>query len=181
MLNSFGGQIPWRSSLRPQLGGLKTSLDGVVWPITKLTSPRDACAPNESRYEVGDSRPESVTVQTHINIVRRMDDARLVLDGWCLECILTSQTVARRVAVNCQVVCAAHGAVAMTPVPDQRVLSVWDLVLFHLELPRHLLALDLGSWIAGIPALRLVAIPLFDVGVGRRRGRRRRRRRFRRR
>ena len=79
---------PWRPTL-PQLDGLKTSFDGVVWPITckkgivdqtfdacdgivvngvlalkrtKFTSPLEAWAPNVSLYDVGNSIPTSVTV-----------------------------------------------------------------------------------------------------------------------
>jgi hypothetical protein len=69
---------------------------------------------------------------------------------------------------------AAHGAVAVGPVEDQWVLGVGDAAPSKLFFPRRLVVHRLFG-VSAVPALRFVAIPLFDVGVRRWRGRRWRR------
>jgi len=78
-----------------------------------------------------------------------------------------SKSILCRILVESELGGAAHGAVAVGPVEDQRVLGVGDATTGKLFFPRRLVVHRLLG-IAGIPALRLVAIPLFDVGVGRR-------------
>jgi len=91
-----------------------------------------------------------------------------------------SKSILCRILVERELGGAAHGAVAVGPVEDQWVLGVGDAATSKLLFPRRLVMHRLLG-IAGIPALRLVAIPQLGPGVGRRRGWRRRRRRFRRR
>jgi len=80
--------MPWRPTC-PQLGGRKTSFDGVVCPITKEISPFDACAPNVSLYDVSNSTPTSVTVKPEDVVFRYVVRwvaqrvGRLRLDQWC--------------------------------------------------------------------------------------------------
>jgi len=80
-----------------------------------------------------------------------------------------SKSILCRILVERELGGAAHGAVAVGPVEDQRVLGVGDAATSKLLFPRRLVMHRLLG-IAGVPALRLVAIPLFDVGVRRRRG-----------
>ena len=83
---------------------------------------------------------------------------------------------ARSVAVNGQVVCAAHGAlrVVLFPVPECDILVVGNCVSLHLDLPGRL---DSWGWLNRVPVVVLVmsdciVIKAHHSGMWRMRGRR---------